>query len=116
MTLSISPRPSYPIGAQEFQEILNRIDRFLNQINDRIQCRYDNCNRLLDRLPKFLTENVVSALHRLRDLAGQFFTEMSKLCMNPGWPPGLQEAANDWTNRVGGPVSGLASTDWRMKY
>jgi hypothetical protein len=107
MTLPVPVQP-YPIGAQEFQEMLDRVDRLLKQVDSGMQRLFANCNRVLQWLPGYLAQQLISSLERLRDLTGRFFAEVAKVIHNPGWPPAVLSTASDWTIRVGGPVSGLA--------
>lgn len=108
MTFPVPVQP-YPIGEQEFQEMLKRVERFLARVDQEVHRLYDNCNSALRWLPGYLGDRLVAALRELGGLISRFFTELAKIVTNPGWPPGVLSTAGDWTNTVGGPVSGLAS-------
>ncbi|MFI7577780.1 hypothetical protein [Micromonospora sp. NPDC049497] len=105
------PVPTAPIamGIQEFQELVDRVERYMAQVEKNVQRLFDNCNRAVLLLPGFLAEEIPPRLERLRDLTRRLFMEMIKVTANPGWPPAILSASDDWTSRVGGPVSGLAA-------
>ncbi|MFG2109800.1 hypothetical protein [Micromonospora chersina] len=108
MTLPL-PVGASPIGPQEFQDMVNRVERYIGQVEKNMQRLFDNCNRAAVVLPAFLADDLRPRLERLRDLTRRLFFELTKVVANPGWPPGVLSAAEDWTTRVGGPVSGLAT-------
>lgn len=107
MTFPIPVQP-YPIGEQDFQEMLKRVERLLTRVGQEVERLFDNCNRVLDWLPGFLADRLVAALRKLGSLIKRFFVDVGKVFANPGWPPGLFSTASDWTKLVGGPVSGLS--------
>jgi hypothetical protein len=107
MTFPVPVQP-YPIDEQEFQELLKRVERLLDRVGQGVDRLFDNCNRVVHLLPGFLADRLAAALRELGGLIGRFFAEIAKIMANPGWPPGVLTTASDWTNAVGGPVSGLA--------
>ncbi|MEU4217348.1 hypothetical protein [Actinoplanes sp. NPDC026623] len=98
----------------EFRELLDRLDGKLKGIDSTSAKLFDRSNRAFMFLPPGLSGVLHAALVELRDLMGSLFEELAKIVLNPGWPPGLFSAGNDWTTKIGGPiseVSGKITTD-----
>lgn len=93
----------------EFRSLLDTVDNRLKDIKASSDRLFDRSNRALALLPAGLSDGLHDTLVDLRDTLAKFFTEIGKLLLNPGWPPGLKSAAQTWTASVGGPISGLSA-------
>lgn len=96
------------VSEGEFRENLAKVERLINDVDTHVTTLFDRSNRAMSFLPGGLGEALGDALLRLRDLISKFFVEYAKIALNPGWPFGLMGAADDWTGKVGGPISGLS--------
>lgn len=93
----------------EFRDLLAKMDARLKDIDSTSAKLFDRSNRAVTFLPPGLSDMLHDALVKLRDLMAKFFTEIAKVILNPGWPPGLFSTGSDWTSRVGGPMSSLST-------
>lgn len=96
------------LSESEFREQLAKLERLVDDVNTHVTALFDRGDRAARLLPLGLGDTLRDALLRLRELIAKFFTEYAKIAYNPGWPFGLMAAADDWTAKVGGPISGLA--------
>lgn len=92
----------------EFRQLLDKLSVKLTGINTASAKLFDRSNRALGFLPPGVSDVLYDALIELRDLMARFFEELAKIVLNPGWPPGLFSAANDWTSKIGCPISALS--------
>lgn len=95
------------ISESEFRDTLAKVERLTRDVDSHIGALFDRCNRAMRFLPADLDEVLRDALGRLRKLIADFCAEYAKIVNNPGWPPGLRNTGDDWTSKVGGPISGL---------
>lgn len=106
--MSFAVAAASAVSESEFRDNLAKLERLIKDVDTHVAALFDRGNRALRFLPPGLDEALRDALQRLRDLIARFFIEYAKIALNPGWPFGLMAAAGDWTEKVGGPVSGLA--------
>lgn len=105
--------PNIDVGEGEFGEILERVRRFLERVEQVVNDLIRNVNRVIGLLPGFLdslADRLVDILNRFGELVGQFLREVGEFFTQPGWPPALFSAKAAWTTEVGGRVSALVST------
>ena len=95
------------ITEAEFRDVLDKVEEILRKVDTYAQSLFDRANQALVLLPAALTGNLQQSLTQLRELIARFYAELTKITLNPGWPPGLVAAANTWTSEVGGPISAL---------
>jgi hypothetical protein len=97
------------MSESEFREKLATAEQLINDVNANIATLFNRGNRAMYLLPPGVSDALADALVNLRDLIARFFEEYAKVVYNPGWPFGLMSAAEDWTNKIGGPISGLSA-------
>jgi len=92
----------------EFREKLAEVERLMNDVNSHVSTLFGRCNRAMYFMPPGVSGAMASSLNKLNELIAKFFAEMGKILLNPGWPFGLMSAGDDWTDKVGGPLSQLS--------
>lgn len=97
------------MSESEFREMLAKAETLINDVNANVATLFNRSNRAMYFLPPGLSDLLAEALVKLRDLVARFFEEYTKIVYNPGWPFGLMSAADDWTNKIGGPISELSA-------
>ncbi|HEX8345115.1 MAG TPA: hypothetical protein VF657_10265 [Actinoplanes sp.] len=93
----------------EFRDTLARAEKLIDEVNANVATLFDRADRAMRLLPPGLSHTLADTLVALRDLIARFFEEYAKIVHNPGWPFGLMAAADDWTSRIGGPISQLSA-------
>lgn len=96
------------MSENEFRELLDKLTLKFTGIDTASAKLFARSNLALRFLPPGVSDMLHDALIELRDLMAGFYDEMAKILFNPGWPPGLFSAANDWTAKIGGPISALS--------
>lgn len=102
--------PGAAVSEDEFREILERVRRFLDRAQRAAVELIDNVNDVIGWLPGALADRVVAVLNRFNDLLSQFYREVGEFVTEPGWPPGLFSARDEWVSKVGARASELVST------
>jgi uncharacterized protein YukE len=102
--------PNIDVGQGDFAEILERVRRLLERVQQVANELINNVNRVLGWLPGAIADAITAVLDRFGELVTQFLTEVGEFFTQPGWPPGLFSAKTDWTTQVGGRASALVST------
>lgn len=95
------------LSEDEFRTKLSDADRLMQQANAHINTLFERCNRAMHFLLPPVSAAMIDALNRLKTLVAELGVEMAKIFNNPGWPPRLWSTGNDWTSKVGGPVSDM---------
>jgi uncharacterized protein YukE len=98
----------FVISREEFEQTLQRVERLLGDVQGEAATLVDRSNRATSLLPDFLTVGLRESLVSFLDTLAQLFTVLADLLGSPGWPPGLYETGERWTNEVGATASALA--------
>ncbi|MBM2620768.1 hypothetical protein JIG36_35240 [Actinoplanes sp. LDG1-06] len=93
----------------EFREKLADLDRMMKEVSSTVETLFNRCNRAMRFMPPGISHGMAASLGKLNDLIADFFEEMAKILLNPGWPFGLMAAGDEWTSKVGGPLSELSN-------
>lgn len=98
--------PTSPPGGQGFQELLDRAERLLERIRNKMQELVDTINRILASvpailIPDFVVEAIQAGICKMDELFAKLMRKMEEFFSSPGWPPALFDAGDRWLTEVG---------------
>ncbi len=92
----------------EIEELLNRAERLLQQVRDKLRELVTKINETLSSIPAILIPDVViegiqAGIRKMNELFDQLVSKMQEFFNSPGWPPALFAAGDQWLSAVAGP-------------
>lgn len=96
-----------PVG-KDIQELLDRAEKLLERIRNKMNELVDTINRTLSSLPDLLVPDFVvdalqAGIRKMNELFTKLVTKMAQFFQSPGWPPALFDAGELWLSGVAGP-------------
>jgi hypothetical protein len=87
---------------QKIYDLLGKVDRKTTELIDTI-------NRTVRQLPGFLAGLIIKRTNEFLAVLQRAYDALADVLGNMGSPSALWDCADAWSDKVGGPVSGLAS-------
>jgi hypothetical protein len=89
------------MSREEFDALLKKVQGQLTKIEGESNLLISNCNLAMGVLPLPVALGLRYILSRFGDLVTALFEMVKELMWSPGWPPGLYNTGDDWTNKIG---------------
>src|SRR5215212_1782153 len=99
----------------EFSDILNDFNNYISKTSLTSDHLYESIVDLWNWLPAPVREKINDALKWMWQKLQDLWDFIVDFVTNPGWPPALWNAGNDWTSKVGknaSLVSGQATLNY----
>ncbi len=92
----------------EFAATMSHINQQTQKVTEKLNELVANVNRVLAKLPSFISDRVVPLMDKLRDAVVKMWNEFAKFVAEPGDWGKLADAAKKFSDNVQGPVSSQA--------
>ncbi|QKW34262.1 hypothetical protein HUT06_09665 [Actinomadura sp. NAK00032] len=92
----------------EFAATMSHINQQTQKVTEKLNELVANVNRVLAKLPSFISDRVVPLLDKLRDAVVKMWNEFANFVAEPGDWGKLADAAKKFSDNVQGPVSAQA--------
>lgn len=100
--------PTTAPSGQDIQELLDKAERLMQKIRDKLRELVEKINNLLSSapsvlVPDFVVEAIQAGIRKMNEVFDKLVAKMQEFFDSPGWPWALWEAGDRWLNGVAGP-------------
>ena len=92
-------------AGQEIQELLDKAERLMQRIRDKLSELVSKINSLLSAIPgilvpDFVVDAIEAGIRKMNEVFDQLVSKVQEFFDSPGWPPTLFAAGDSWLNGV----------------